>query len=496
MTHEPVERVVIVGGGTAGWMAAAVLARAFSGRLTITLVESDAIGTVGVGEATIPQIRLLNQYLGIDEDDFIRATGATFKLGIEFVGWARRGDRYHHAFGDVGLPLGGAPFQHAWARARAEGLADDLWAYSLNAQAADQNRFQRMDTTPDGRLQGLRHAFHFDAGLYGQALRRYGEAKGVTRLEGRITQAPLDGETGHVQSVVLDDGRTVPGDLFIDCSGFRGLLIEGALKTGYEDWRHWLPCDRAIAVPSEGGPMRPFTQSIAHEAGWQWRIPLQHRTGNGHVFCSDHISSDEATARLLDGLEGAPLAEPAELRFTTGMRRQVWRRNVVALGLASGFMEPLESTSIHLVQSGISRLVQMFPGKAMPARLRDLYNRETRFEFEAIRDFLILHYHANEKAEPFWRACAAMDVPDTLLEKIDIFRQTGQIHRRGEELFTDVGWLQVLVGQHILPKAWSPLVDAVDSARLKTFLDRIRQTVTATVDRLPDHAETVSRIRV
>ena len=343
-------------------MAAAVLSRTMGKSLAVELVESDAIGTVGVGEATIPQIRLLTALLGVDENDFLRNVNGTIKLGIQFNGWSKPGDSYMHAFGNLGRSLGMLQFHHYWLKANRSGGGGDLWAYSLNEQAARANRFGRIDRLGDSGLDGLEYAFHFDATLVAAYLRRLCAANGVVRTEGRIVGATLREPDGFIESVTLEHGRTVAGDLFIDCSGFRGLLIEQELKTGYEDWSHWLPCNSAIAVPCRStAPLKPYTQASARTAGWQWRIPLQHRTGNGHVYCSDFISDDEATATLLDSLDGEPEAEPRQLRFTTGMRRKFWNRNCVALGLASGFMEPLESTSIHLVQSGLSRLISLFP---------------------------------------------------------------------------------------------------------------------------------------
>ena len=496
MTESPIKTVVIVGGGTAGWMAAAVLAKAMGPQLAIRLIESDEIGVVGVGEATIPQIRLINQFLGLDEDEVLRQSQGTFKLGIQFNDWRRIGDSYLHAFGDIGLPLGMLAFHPYWLRARqTTATSADLWAYSLNAQTAMANRCARLGPAADSPLSGIKHAFHFDAMLYSQMLRRHCEGQSLHRSEGRIVDVRLRADDGFIESVVLASGETISGDLFIDCSGFRGLLIEGALKVGYEDWSHWLPCDRALAVPSaRTAPMRPYTQASARAAGWQWRIPLQHRTGNGHVYCSRYLSDDEASAILLANLEGEALAEPRPLRFTTGRRRQFWQRNCVALGLASGFMEPLESTSIHLVQSGISRLLNLFPDRHCDAALSAEYNRQTTFEYERIRDFIILHYHASERSDtPFWRDCAAMSIPESLQRKIDLFSSSGAIVRDGEELFTEVAWLQVMLGQGICPRRYHPLADAISAAQLKEFLANIRALIDARVASLPSHADFVAR---
>jgi len=356
--------IVIAGGGTAGWMAAASFAQFLEAGYKLILVESEEIGTVGVGEATIPQIQLFNSALGLDEDAFLQATQGTFKLGIEFDGWQKPGQSYMHAFGAIGRDAGPTLFQYYWLRARALGKAKGLEAYSLNEMAARAGKMQRGKARTAQTLPDMPYAFHFDAGLYAAYLRRYAERRGVERIEGRIVDVALRGEDGHVEAITLDGGRQVAGDVFIDCTGFRGLLIEGALKTGYEDWSHWLPCDRAMAVPcANGGGFTPYTRSAAREAGWQWRIPLQHRIGNGYVYCSRYLSDEDAAATLLANLDGTPLADPRPLKFTTGKRKQIWNRNVIAMGLSSGFMEPLESTSIHLIQSAISRIFKILPGK-------------------------------------------------------------------------------------------------------------------------------------
>ncbi len=484
-----IRSVLIVGGGSAGWMAAAVLSKAFGRSIEITLVESEAIGTVGVGEATIPQIHHINRFLGVDENVFIRKTQASFKLGVQFNGWRRAGQSYLHAFGDIGMPLGFSPFHHYWLRALAAGDDTSLWAYSINAEAAMKNRFQRLDRIGSSNLTGVRYAFHFDAGLYAQFLRAFAEERGVTRKEGKVVDVALDGDTGAIRSVQLEDGGALEADLFIDCSGFRGLLIEGALKAGYEDWTHWLPCDRAVALPcAHGDVFRPYTQATARKAGWQWRIPLQHRVGNGHVYCSEHISDDEAQAILLENLEGAPQAEPRFLRFQTGMRKNVWVKNCVAIGLASGFMEPLESTSIHLIQSMISRLISMFPDKTFDPALLAAYNAQTRVEFERIRDFLILHYHANEREDSdFWKQCREMAIPETLQHKIDLFRASGRVVREQDELFLEPGWVQVMVGQGIIPRAYHPAADQLSEADLTKFFADLKTIIGRAVDTLPSH---------
>lgn len=495
MNDARIRSVVILGGGTAGWLAAALLARALDAQVAIKVVESAAIGTVGVGEATIPQIQHVNRFLGIDEDDMLRAVHGTFKLGVQLNDFTRLGDSYIHAFGDLGLPLGLSPFHHHWLRSRGRAGAHSLWAYSLNAAAAAKNRFARLDKVPNSPLGGTRHAYHFDAALYGQYLRQHIAPGRVACIEGQVVDVRLQADSGQIEALQLEGGATVEGDFFIDCSGFRGVLIEGALKAGYENWQHWLPCDRALAVGSApGGVMRPYTQASARTAGWQWRIPLQHRTGNGHVYCSGFISDDEAAAQLLANLETEALGDPRPLRFVTGMRKQVWKGNCLALGLAAGFMEPLESTTIHLVQTGVNRLLAMFPDRHCDSALVDEYNRQTRFEYERVRDFLILHYKATERTDTlFWQRCGAMAVPESLARRIELFRRSGLIFREGEELFTETAWLQVLVGQGIEPACHPPLADALDAGQLDQFLADIRTLIDRTVDALPAHRDYVAR---
>ncbi len=493
MQDDPIN-IVIAGGGTAGWMAAAALSRFLETGFRIRLVESDEIGTVGVGEATIPQIRLFNQALGIDEDEFLRETQGSFKLGIEFVGWREAGHRYMHAFGAVGRDVGLVPFQHVWHRATELGFAQPLSAYALNETAAREGRMHRGRPITAATVPAMPYAFHFDAGLYAAYLRRHAEARGVERHEGRVVEVLRHGETGDVSALRLASGVRIEGDIFLDCTGFRGLLIEQTLAAGFEDWSHWLPCDRAVAAPSAPArDLRPYTQATARAAGWQWRIPLQHRTGNGHVFSSAHMSEDEATAVLLANLDGEPVAEPRVLRFTAGKRRCAWSRNVIALGLASGFLEPLESTSIHLVQSAISRLLKLLPGKVVHEADRAEYNRQTDFEMERIRDFIILHYKLNERPEPFWQAARAMAVPDTLADKMALFAANGRITREHEELFTEVGWLQVMVGQGLVPAGHHPLADAIPEAELRDYLGMIERLHAREAAAMPRHEDVIAR---
>ncbi|MXP31907.1 tryptophan halogenase [Erythrobacter jejuensis] len=469
-------------------MAAATLAR-FAHR-KVVLVESEEIGTVGVGEATIPQIRLFNAALGLDEAEFLRETKGTFKLAIEFADWSGEGSSYLHAFGTVGHGAGVLPFQHYWLRARAAGTAGPLSDYCLNDIAARAGKMGMWRAEPGKPAPDLPWAYHFDAGLYAAYLRRYAEARGVTRIEGKIAAVERDDASGDIAALKLENGERVSGGFFIDCTGFRALLIEQTLGAGFDDWSHWLPCDRAVAVPCEAkGDFTPYTRSTARKAGWQWRIPLQHRVGNGHVYCADFMSEDEATSILLANLDGAPQADPKPLRFTTGMRRKQWSHNCLALGLAAGFMEPLESTSIHLIQASIARLLQMLPGETIAPAIRDEFNRQAEFEWTRIRDFLILHYVANAReGEPFWDRCRAMDLPDTLTDKIAAFRATGYIHREHEELFTEQGWLQVLIGQGVMPESYNPTANAMPGTDLGAMLGRITQGHRQVVGSMPDHA--------
>ncbi|MEY2883237.1 MAG: hypothetical protein RL490_961 [Pseudomonadota bacterium] len=493
MPQGPLQEIVIVGGGTAGWMTAAALSRFLEGACRIRLIESDAIGTVGVGEATIPQIRLFNAGLGIDEDEFIRETQGSYKLGIEFVDWHHLGSRYMHAFGSVGRDIGLLPFHHYWLAGRNAGTVQDFGAYSFNEAAARANRYNRGAPSVAG-LPELVHAYHFDAGLYARFLRRYAEARSVVRHEGRIIRVERDGESGDVRQLTLDDGSVIAGQLFIDCTGFRGLLIGETLGTGYEDWSQWLACDRAYAVPCASADFTPYTRATARAAGWQWRIPLQHRTGNGYVYSSAHISDDEAAATLLANLDGEALGEPRPLRFTAGRRDRMWAHNVVAIGLASGFLEPLESTSIHLIQSGIARLLTLLPDAGMAPALRDEFNRQSAWEIERIRDFIILHYKATARDDtPFWRRARDMAIPDELADRIRLFAATGRVRRDHDELFTEIGWTQVFLGQGIVPAAPHPLAGLVAPADLAGFLAQLQGAITREVASLPDHAAFVRR---
>ncbi|KTF68535.1 tryptophan halogenase family protein [Sphingomonas sp. HT-1] len=497
MNEHSIREVVIVGGGTAGWMAAAAFSRFLNNGYTrVTVVESEEIGTVGVGEATIPPILNFNAMIGLDENTFIAETKGTFKLGIEFVDWGALGDSYFHPFGNYAQDLQGVHFHQLYLRERARRPIADIAAWSMSAVAASLGKFGRPAANAQTPVRELFYAFHFDAGLYAQLLRRLSEARGIHRIEGRITDVTLRPEDGFVQSLTLADGRSVAGDLFIDCSGFRGLLIEQALETGYDDWRHWLPCDRAVAVPCANvREPTPFTRSTARDAGWQWRIPLQHRVGNGLVYSSDFLDDDTAEQQLLASLEGAPLAEPRRISFVTGRRREMWRKNVVALGLSGGFIEPLESTSIHFIQSGIARLIALFPDKRFAAIERDEYNRQMRELYEDVRDFIVLHYKATHRNDtPFWDRCRTMDVPDSLNRKIELFRTKGRLFREGMELFANPSWIAVCLGQHIVPEEHEPAADALDENLVAQALEQMRQGYWETAQKMPSHAEFLAAI--
>ena len=492
-THEKLRSILIVGGGSAGWMAAAALSNAVRGGVAITLVESEEIGTVGVGEATIPPIKLFNQQIGLNEKEFFEATQGSFKLGIEFVNWTREGHRYFHPFGTFGVDFDAVPLYHYWVKARAEGDGTPFDDYSMAWALARENRFSA--PSPDKRLvqSTFDYAYHFDAGLYARFLRRISESRGVTRVEGKITSVERDGETGFVTGVTLDGGRRLEADFFVDCTGFRGLLIGGALEVPYEDWTHLLPCDRAMAVPcAHGGDFTPYTRSTARKAGWQWRIPLQHRIGNGYVYCSRHISDDEAAATLLANLDGEALADPRPLRFTTGRRDRAWEKNVLAIGLSAGFMEPLESTSLHLIQSGLMRFIALFPDRTPDPLAVSEFNRLTALEWEWIRDFLVLHYHANERAEgELWREVREMAIPESLAYRMAQFRKQGRLTSPGQELFLNPSWLAVLIGQNVVPERYDPLADmrGVDGGR---YLSGLRKAMREAAAMAPTHGEFIA----
>ena len=480
-------------------MTAAALAKVLGPRLSITLVESSEIGIVGVGEATIPAIQQFNKLLKIDEDDFLRHTQGTFKLGIEFVNWFEKGQAYMHAFGPVGRDLAYVPFHHYFLkegglREQAQGPAGSLWDYSLNWVAAKQARFARLERIADTPLAGLTWAFHFDASLYAAYLSKFAQALGVRRVDAKIAGV-LQAPDGDVRALKLEDGRELAADFFVDCTGFRGVLIEQALKTGYEDWTQWLPCDRAQAVPSSStSPLLPYTRSTALEAGWQWRIPLQHRTGNGHVYSSAFTNDERARELLLANLESPTLAEPRLIKFTTGKRKQIWNRNVVCMGLASGFLEPLESTSIHLIQVTIQRLILHFPHLGSVEERRREFNRAAAAEYDYIRDFIILHYHVNNRVgEPFWDACRNMSIPDSLRHRIELFRESAGIFCATEDLFQLTSWLQVLWGQGVRPRESHPFVEAVAPHDRQGYLRDLRGLIAQAAQKLPSQADFIAR---
>jgi tryptophan halogenase len=494
---EDIQDIVIVGGGTAGWMAAATFAHFLKGRgIRTTLVESSEIGTVGVGEATIPPIMDFIRVLGLDEDRLVKHCNATFKLGIRFQDWGEIGHTFHHPFGQTGHPLQGVDFSAWWLSRYIEGGAPRLEEHSLMAMAAEAGRFARPVRGQNPLLSQITYALHFDASLFADFLKTYAVERGVRRLDAKIGGAELDPETGLIKGVRLEDGRLVEGDLFIDCSGFRGLLIEEALGAGYEDWRRWLPCDRALAVQStREGPPAPYTLSIARSAGWQWRIPLQNRTGNGYVYCSEHIDDDAAAQALTGSLESDALAAPRALRFVAGRRRKFWTRNCVALGLAQGFLEPLESTSIHLVQRGLALLLKLFPDRRFDQAEQDQYNAMLGYEYERIRDFLVAHYQPTRRDDSsFWRHVRSLPLPDSLQHRIDLFRSHGRIIREENELFPAQSWLYIFMGLGLAPRRPDPAVRGLDPAVIDAHLQALRSSVARSVQAMPMHADFIARL--
>jgi tryptophan halogenase len=482
-------KVVVLGGGTAGWMSTAVLRRVLGETVEIELVESEDIGIVGVGEATIPPIQHVNAVLGLDEAEFLRETRSTIKLAIRFENWRVQGEQYYHTFGAPGVRQAFCHFHHFWTRAQQAGHETNLWDYDLNFLCSEAGKFAKLEA--QNAIWELNYAYHFDAGLYGQYLRKYSEQRGVRRTEGLVEQVQLDPESGHVRALQLLGGRVVEGDFFIDCSGIRGLLIQQKLGVGFEDWGHWLPCDRAMAVPSERfAETLPFTRAIAHRAGWQWRIPLQHRNGNGLVYSSRHCGDDEAADILMNNLDSEALDEPRIIRFRTGRTRKQWFRNVVAVGLSSGFLEPLESTSIYLIQSAITRLIHLFPHAGVTPELIDEYNRQSQTEYELIRDFIIMHYWLNERDDStFWRDLRSMDVPERLMEKVALFRANGTLVQDHLDIFREASWLQVMLGQGVVPQDYHPLADSLTVEQLRDKLAKTKQAKMQPLEKLPSHDE-------
>jgi tryptophan halogenase len=484
MQHHTVKKVVIAGGGTAGWVAAAALSKRLKGLIDVVLIESEEIGTVGVGESTVPPVQLFHNLLGINEQEFMQATDATFKLAISFENWGQQGDHYFHPFGVTGKGSFLSDFQHYYLHGLNQGIAAPFGDYCYELQAAKQHKFAKTEQST------INYAYHLDAGRYARFLRRFSEDLGAVRIEGKIAQVQQH-VNGDIRALVLESGQEITGDLFIDCTGFRALLIEQTLKTGYERWDHWLPCNKAVVVQTEPGPtIPPYTRAIAHDSGWQWKIPLQHRVGNGLVYASDYLSDDKARQRLLDGLEAPAIMEPRVLSYQTGRRKKFWQKNCVAIGLSSGFIEPLESTSIHLFMSGIIRLLRLFPFNGVTPALTDEYNQQSITEVEKIRDFIILHYHQTERNDsPFWDYCRTMTIPDSLAHRIALFRESAHAFQTGDEMFRLESWSHVMLGQRLQPQSYHQLVAGLGSGELSRHLQQIRETINSAVHRLPSHRD-------
>ncbi|MCF2847255.1 tryptophan 7-halogenase [Pseudoalteromonas sp. ACER1] len=497
METKKITKVVIAGGGTAGWITAALLNKVLGKVIDITLVESAEIGTVGVGEASIPPILHLNGALGISEKEFIKATGATIKLGIEFENWRSQDHSYMHAFGEIGKDFPFCEFYHFWLKANQTQNAPDFWDFSLNYQAAKAHKFAHLKHIPNTQLAGLHYAYHFDATRYGEFLKELAQSRGVKRIEGKIESVNQCHQSGHVRSLLLKNGEQIDGDLFIDCTGLRALLIEQTLNTGFEDWSHWLPCDSAIAVQSESASDAiPYTRSIARDSGWQWQIPLQHRVGNGLVYSSRFLSDEAAKQQLLDNLPAKPLTEPRVIKFKTGRRLKQWHKNVVSVGLSSGFLEPLESTSIHLIQSAAIRLIKFFPHQGIKQSLVDEFNQQSKTEFERIRDFIILHYKLTERDDSaFWRFCKGMDIPCSLRKKIELFKTSGKLIREDDELFAEIAWQQVMIGQGLIAEDHHPLTDALSDKQLNELFSNLKTLINSTVEQLPTHNQFLEKVQ-
>ena len=496
LANTNIRNIVIVGGGTAGWMAAAALSRLLiHPDINICLIESETIGTIGVGEATIPHIKYFNELLGLNEDDFVRKTNATFKLGIEFVDWDQIGKRYIHPFGDYGFEMEGIRFHHFWLRQNSLGKENSIDDYNLQILAARAEKFQRPINVKNSPLNSIEYAFHFDATLYAKFLRNFAEKRGVCRVEGLVTGVNQDSESGFIKSVTLQSGEEVCGELFIDCSGFKGLLIQETLHSGYRDWSHYLPCNRAVTVPSRriNDPI-PYTRSTAKAAGWQWRIPLQSRTGNGYVYSSEYVDDEEALTTLMTGLDSETISDPKFLKFRTGIRKKIWNKNVIALGLAAGFMEPLESTSIHLIQTSIARLMTLFPDRKFNKADIRYFNEQTLLEYKQTRDFLILHYKATDREDSrFWNYCKHMDIPKSLKERIEIYKENARLYRQDKELFGEASWFAVMHGQGIFPKRYHPLVDMMPAEELDRRLSDIRRVWSNCLNQMPSHQEFINK---
>lgn len=490
---KPIRKVVIAGGGTAGWMTAALLRKVLQQEIEIELIESEQIGIIGVGEATIPPIHTFNRYLGIDEKDFLRETKATIKLAIKFENWRVPGEGYFHTFGAPGANMGFCSFQHYWLRAKELGLTTSLWDFDLNYLCSEQGKFNKINS--QNPLYDMQYAYHFDSGLYGQFLRKHAEKAGVKRSEGIIKHVQQDSETGFITGLQLEDGKQIDGDLFIDCTGMRGVLIRKTLGVSYENWQHYLPADSAIAVPSERFEKTlPYTRSIAHANGWQWRIPLTHRNGNGIVYSSRYMSDEVAEQTLMNNLESKAIGEPRQLRFETGRTTEQWHKNVISIGLSSGFLEPLESTSIHLIQSGIVRLLKMFPNKGITPAITSLYNAESKQEFETIRDFIVLHYHVNQRQDStFWKYMREMAIPPRLEQKIQAFKEGAAIFNDNNDIFRDASWLQVMLGQGLEPQDYHPAAKVPSKQELLATLEKIHLAKQQPLSKMLSHDEFLHR---
>lgn len=491
MQSHKLKDIVIVGGGTAGWMSAAFLSSIFKGQYSITLVESDQIGIIGVGEATIPPMLQFNKRIGLSAEECLKKTNGTIKLGIQFRNWGKKGDVYNHAFGLVGVPIEGYPFRDYLIRVMTTDPEIKISDYAVNNYAIAKDKFNTTREMFDGSTTSVTHAYHFDAALYAKLLRERSEATGIKRIEGKIIKAHQNPESGSVEYVELEDGLKISGDLFIDCSGMRALLIEETLKTGYEDWSDQLMCDRALAVQTENTePPKPYTQSTAHEAGWQWRIPLQHRTGNGHVFSSKYMSDDEAESILRSNIDGELITDPRLIKFRTGKRKKIWNKNVVSIGLSSGFLEPLESTSIYLIQLGIRNLSMLLSNNSYSELAVQEYNNQMKFEYESIRDFIITHYYINQRNdEAFWRDCAEMEIPDSLKHRLQLFKEIGTVTRVNNELFAPDSWFQVLIGQNFIPESYSTVLNNISDQELNAILQNMKSLFESETDKMLSHAD-------
>lgn len=494
-SSKDLKHLVVVGGGSAGWMTAAALSSIVDTRQTrITLIESDAIGTVGVGEATIPDMINFNRMLGISEQDFMRATQATFKLGIEFVDWRRKGERYFHPFGEHGVDMHGIDFHQFWLASQGQSNNRPIEDYSLCSLAGRAGKFTHPSENPKSASSRLRYAYHFDATRYAKFLRFYAEQRGVVRVEGKVETVGLNAESGNIDGLKLDDGRTIEGDFFFDCTGFRALLMRGALETRFTDWSHWLPCNSAQTIACEhSGPLLPYTRATARSAGWQWRIPTQSRTGNGHIYSSNHMEDADAIDVLVSNLDGKPKSDPRTIRFRTGHLETFWKKNCIGIGLSSGFLEPLESTSLYLIQMGISKFITLFPTANPSPVLVDEYNRQMRQQFEQVRDFIVLHYCATERDDSeFWNYCRTMSLPDSLTYKMDLFREAGRVFRYEDELFSRPSWVAVMLGQGITPQVGHPIVNSLPDQEVARSLASMQAGLSAAADKMPNHADYIA----